>query len=97
MDESKKAKLAEGLGWFDTILKGNQWVAADHFTIGDLCLCVTVSQIEAFGFDLGPYPRVRAWFQKCKEELEPFGYQVYYTCNYLFNGKFYLILFSLGT
>lgn len=77
LDESKKAKLAEALGFFDTVLKGNQWAAADQFTIGDLSLCVTVSQIEAFGFDLGPYPRVRAWFQKCKEELEPFGYQVY--------------------
>lgn len=77
LDESKKAKLAEALGWFDTVLKGKLWAAADQFTIGDLSLCVTVSQIEAFGFDLGPYPRIRTWFQKCKEELEPFGYQVF--------------------
>uniref|UniRef100_A0A1B0CQY6 glutathione transferase n=1 Tax=Lutzomyia longipalpis TaxID=7200 RepID=A0A1B0CQY6_LUTLO len=74
LDETKKARLAEALGWFDDILKGRKWVATDNFTIADLTLCVTVSQIEAFGFELGPYGRVRAWFQHCKDELEPHGY-----------------------
>lgn len=50
--------------------------------LADLSLCVTVSQIEAFGFELGPYPKVRAWLQKCKDELEPFGYKVN---NYIYN------------
>lgn len=75
LDETKKALLAEGLGWFDALLKGRTWAAADHFTLADLSLCVTISQIEAFGFELGPYSRIRAWHQRCKDELEPFGYQ----------------------
>ncbi|XP_049547849.1 glutathione S-transferase D7 [Anopheles darlingi] len=74
LDQTKKAKLAEALGWFDAMLKPYQWSAANHFTIADISLCVTVSQIEAFQFDLLPYPRVRAWLQKCKDELEPHGY-----------------------
>nr|XP_019544049.2 glutathione S-transferase D7 [Aedes albopictus] len=75
LDQTKKAKLAEALGWFDAMLKQYQWAAANHFTIADITLCVTVSQIEAFEFDLHPYPKVRAWLAKCKEELEPHGYQ----------------------
>lgn len=76
MDQSKKAKLAEALLWLDGILKGRTWAAADNFTLADLSLCVTYSQIDAFGFDLGPYPRAKLWYQRCREELEPFGYEV---------------------
>ncbi|XP_055712977.1 glutathione S-transferase D7 [Phlebotomus papatasi] len=75
LDETKKARLAEALGWLEDILKGRTWVATENFTIADLILCVTISQIEAFGFELGPYPKIRAWFQLCKEKLEPYGYE----------------------
>uniref|UniRef100_A0A182M0K6 glutathione transferase n=1 Tax=Anopheles culicifacies TaxID=139723 RepID=A0A182M0K6_9DIPT len=75
LDQTKKAKLAEALGWFEAMLKQYQWSAANHFTIADIALCVTVSQIEAFQFDLHPYPRVRAWLQKCKDELQGHGYK----------------------
>ncbi|KFB53543.1 AGAP004163-PB-like protein [Anopheles sinensis] len=75
LDQTKKAKLAEALGWFEAMLKQFHWSAANHFTIADVALCVTVSQIEAFQFDLLPYPKVRAWLQKCKDELEPHGYK----------------------
>ncbi|XP_055381233.1 glutathione S-transferase D7 [Condylostylus longicornis] len=74
LDETKKAKLAEALYWLDTILKGRTFLATDNFTIADLSLTVTVSQIEVLGFQMGPYPRVRAWLQKCKDYLEPYGY-----------------------
>lgn len=76
LDETKKARLDEALGWFETILKGRTYVAANHFTVADISITVTVSQIEAYGYDLGPYSRVRAWFERCKDELEEHGYQV---------------------
>jgi hypothetical protein len=60
----------------EALLKGRTYAAADNFTVADICLCVTVSQIEAFGFELVPYKNIRAWLKKCKEELEPFGYEV---------------------
>lgn len=75
LDETKKARLEEALGWLESILKGRTWTAAGQFTIADLALCVTVSQIESFGFDLMPYPKMRLWLEKCKDELGPFGYQ----------------------
>ncbi|XP_055923641.1 glutathione S-transferase D7 isoform X1 [Eupeodes corollae] len=76
LDETKKAKLLEALRWFEAMFKNKQeFSAADHFTIADLSLTITVSQMEAFGLDLGPYPKIRGWLKKCKEELEPYGYE----------------------
>ncbi|XP_073817832.1 glutathione S transferase D11 isoform X4 [Musca autumnalis] len=75
LDETKKAKLSEALGWFDEILKGRQFSAAEHFTIADLTLMVTISQIEAFGFDLHPHNRVKQWYKRCKEHMEPYDYE----------------------
>lgn len=77
LDESKKARLAEAVGWLEEILKSRDWLADANFTVADLSICVTVSQIEAYGFDLAPYGRVRNWFQRSKDELEPYGYEVY--------------------
>lgn len=57
LDESKKARLDEALGWLDAMLKGRTWCAADNITVADVTLVVTVSQIEAFDFDLKPYAR----------------------------------------
>lgn len=76
LDESKKAKLNEALGWLDTILKGRKFSAADQFTIADLTLMVTISQIEAFEFDLYPHGNVKQWYQRCKQFCQPYDYEV---------------------
>ena len=74
LDQTKKAKLTEALGWFDAMLKKTTYAAASHLTIADISLCVTVSQIEAFGFEMQSFHKIKAWLLKCKEELEPYGY-----------------------
>ncbi|KAG5673361.1 hypothetical protein PVAND_003418 [Polypedilum vanderplanki] len=75
LDETKKAKLAEGLRYFENMLKADKLFATGNdFTIADLSLCITVSQIEAFNFDMLPYPKVRKWLALCKHELEPYDY-----------------------
>lgn len=76
LDESKKARLEEALGWFDVMLKGRTWCAHDSITVADITLCVTVSQIEAMDFDLKPYARIMPWLNRCKGALEPYGYEV---------------------
>lgn len=76
MDETKRARLEEALRWLDSFMKGRTWQATDHFTIADLALCVTVSQVEAFGMSLNPYAKVKQWLKMCKQHLEPFGYDV---------------------
>lgn len=77
LDEAKKAKLAEALQFFEAMLnKERKFATSDDFTVADLTLCVTVSQIEAFKFDMLPYPKVRKWLKECKIELESYGYEV---------------------
>lgn len=84
LDEKKKARLDEALGFFESMLKGRTWAAVNHFTIADLSLTVTIAQIESFDFDLEPYTRIKTWFQRCKDHLEPFGYEVnIYASQYL--------------
>lgn len=77
LDETKKAKLAEGLLFFEAMLsKDKKFCTSDVLTIADLSLCITTSQIEAFEFDLYPYPKVRKWLTNCKAELAQYGYDV---------------------
>lgn len=76
LDETKKARLDEALGFFEAMLKGKRFTTGDDFTIADLSLCVTLSQIEAFDFHLHPYPKIRKWMSECRAELEPYGYKV---------------------
>ncbi|KAJ6638891.1 Glutathione S-transferase D7 [Pseudolycoriella hygida] len=75
LDESKKARLDEALNWFDAMLKDRTWCATNNITVADVTLLVTVSQIEAFDFDLKPYARVMAWLNRCKAALESYGYE----------------------
>lgn len=76
LDETKKARLAEALGFFESMLKNKKFSTGDDFTVADLALCVTISQVEAFDFNLHPFPKVRKWLTECKNYLEPFGYHV---------------------
>ncbi|XP_039491009.1 glutathione S-transferase D7 isoform X1 [Drosophila santomea] len=75
LDEGKRAKLAEAVGWLNSILEGRQFSAADHFTIADLTLLVTVSQLEAFEFELRPYKHIRQWLDRCRDHMAPFDYE----------------------
>lgn len=75
LDEVKRAKLSEAVGWLNVIMEGREYAAADHFTIADLTLLVTISQLEAFGFDLKPYKHIRPWLERCKEHMAPYDYE----------------------
>ncbi|XP_017845784.1 glutathione S-transferase D7 [Drosophila busckii] len=75
LDEGKRAKLSEAVGWLNVILEGRQFAAAEHFTIADLTLLVTISQLEAFDFELKPYKHVRQWLERCKEHMLPYDYE----------------------
>lgn len=80
IDENKKQRLNEALGFFDSMLKGRTWAAINNFTIADLTLTVTVAQIEMIGIDLDPYTRVRTWLKRCTDHLSQYGYDVRRKC-----------------
>lgn len=84
LDEIKKKRLAEALGFFESMLKSNKkFTTGDDFTVADLTLCVTISQIDAFDFDMKSYPKIRKWMVDCRTVLDPYGYHVSSICKIL--------------
>jgi glutathione S-transferase len=41
------------------------WLAADRFTVADMCVAAVLSPSRAKALDLSPYPAVRAWLARC--------------------------------
>lgn len=42
---------------FDMMLKGRTWAAINSFTVADLALTLTITQLESFGMDFERYAR----------------------------------------
>lgn len=80
LEEPKRAKLDEAVGWFNAILKKvgvkKPFCTGTQFTIADIALLVSISQLEAFGYDLSPYAMVRQWLSQCKNYMEKYDYEV---------------------
>ncbi|XP_064072480.1 glutathione S-transferase 1-like isoform X2 [Vanessa tameamea] len=67
-------KLNEALDWLNIMLGGRAFVAGDNLTIADISIVVTLSNLEAFGFDYSAHENVVKWFERTKKTLEPYGY-----------------------
>ncbi|XP_026318631.1 glutathione S-transferase D7-like isoform X2 [Hyposmocoma kahamanoa] len=74
MNEENVKKMNEILGYLEGMLEGKPFLAGDNLTIADISIIVTVTNLDAFGFDLSPYENVMKWFERTKKELEPYGY-----------------------
>ncbi|CAH2085413.1 unnamed protein product [Euphydryas editha] len=67
-------KLNEALGWLNSMLEGHAFVAGDNLTIADISIVVTLTNLEALGFDYSAHDNVVKWFDRTKKTLEPYGY-----------------------
>ncbi|XP_041988753.1 glutathione S-transferase 1-like isoform X3 [Aricia agestis] len=67
-------KLNEALGWLNSMLDGRAFVAGDNLTIADITIIVTITNLEAFEYDLSAYENVTKWYERTKKVLEPYGY-----------------------
>ncbi|XP_026731427.1 glutathione S-transferase D7-like isoform X1 [Trichoplusia ni] len=74
-NEESANKLNEALGWLDAFLDGRAFVAGDNLTIADISIVVTMTNLEAFGYDYSAHENVSKWFERTKKALEPYGYQ----------------------
>jgi glutathione S-transferase len=59
--EDKRAKGVAALGVMESHLATRQFFVAESFTIADLALYAYTHVAEEGGFDLAPYPALRAW------------------------------------
>ncbi|XP_053686818.1 glutathione S-transferase 1-like [Sabethes cyaneus] len=71
--EAQRDKLYEALGFLETYLGRSRYAAGDHLTIADVSLVASVSAIEICYVKLEKYPKVVAWYERCKKELT--GYE----------------------
>ncbi|XP_048000279.1 glutathione S-transferase 1-like [Leguminivora glycinivorella] len=74
-NEENAAKLDEALGWLNSFLDGRAFVAGDNMTIADITMVVTLTNMDAFGYDFSAHENVTKWFERMKKSLEPYGYK----------------------
>ncbi|XP_063544380.1 glutathione S-transferase D7-like isoform X2 [Cydia strobilella] len=74
-NEESAAKLDEALGWLNSMLEGRAFVAGDNMTIADITIVVTLTNLDAFGYDFSAHDNVTKWFERTKKALEPYGYK----------------------
>jgi glutathione S-transferase len=58
----------QALGVMERHLTGRAWFVDDRYTIADIALYAYTHVAEEGGFDLGPYPGVRAWLARVAAE-----------------------------
>lgn len=56
------------LGVMETHLKQHDFFVARRLTIADIALFAYTHRAEDGGFDLAPYPAVRAWIDRCLQQ-----------------------------
>ncbi|XP_024946138.1 uncharacterized protein LOC107273071 [Cephus cinctus] len=75
IDEENIKDLENAFETLDMFLDGRRFAASVNLTIADFSIVVTVSTAESFGFDVGRYDNVAAWYENCKKALERFDYE----------------------
>ncbi|XP_075976241.1 glutathione S-transferase 1-like isoform X2 [Anticarsia gemmatalis] len=73
-NEENAEKLNEALGWLNTFLDGRAFVAGENLTIADISIIVTMTNLDAFGYDFSEHENLTKWFERTKKALEPYGY-----------------------
>lgn len=58
--------LNEAVGFLNTFLDGNDFVAGNTYTVADISLLATLETLKACDFDISPFPNVVAWSERAK-------------------------------
>jgi glutathione S-transferase len=59
-----QAKGNRALAAMERHLNGRAWLVGEHMTIADIALYAYTHVADEAGFDLGPYPAIRAWLER---------------------------------
>jgi glutathione S-transferase len=66
--EERKAAGYRALGAMERHLDGRDWLVGRNFTLADISLYAYTHVAHEGGFDLEPYPAVRAWLDRVASE-----------------------------
>nr|ASK05282.1 glutathione S-transferase delta 2 [Bradysia odoriphaga] len=59
-------QLKEAVGFLNTFLDGNAFVAGSEYTVADISSLATVETLKACDFDISSYPNVAGWYDRAK-------------------------------
>nr|WBT60790.1 glutathione S-transferase [Zeugodacus cucurbitae] len=62
-----KQKADVQLGYLNTFLDGETYVAGEHLTIADISLLSSITTMDVAGMDLDRHPNVIRWYEHCKK------------------------------
>ena len=74
--QQAKDAVKAPLGVLEAALAGTEYLLGNRFTVADLNVSSVLVSLAMVKYDLGPYPKVAAWLQKCtgrKASLEARG------------------------
>ncbi|KOC67019.1 Glutathione S-transferase 1 [Habropoda laboriosa] len=72
--EEKMKMWKESYDYLNKFLEGKKWLVGDSYTIADISCAATASSSSIL-VNMDEYPNVKAWLQRCEEELP--GYKQY--------------------
>nr|XP_031829474.1 glutathione S-transferase 1-like [Nomia melanderi] len=75
IEESEVRAVEKSCERLNIFLEGNEFVAGDALTIADISISTSIIFLQCFSFDIGRYDNVAAWFNRCKEHLDKFGFE----------------------
>ncbi|KAH8330518.1 hypothetical protein KR067_004442 [Drosophila pandora] len=62
-DQEALDKLNTAIGFLNTFLEGQDFVAGKELTVADIVLLATVSATQVIAFDLAKFPNVERWYK----------------------------------
>ncbi|GAB1866632.1 Glutathione S-transferase 1, isoform D [Camponotus japonicus] len=75
VNEANLEKVKKSFEVLNSLLEGKEFAAGDNLTIADFTISTTICMILCFDFDISPYDNVVAYYDRCKESLEKFGFE----------------------
>ncbi|KAJ8681955.1 hypothetical protein QAD02_017747 [Eretmocerus hayati] len=69
------APLDEAFQTLDGLLQDSDFVAGDDITVADYGLMSTVCSAKAGDYNIDQYENVSAWYDRCKEVMEKYGFE----------------------
>jgi len=60
------------LGFMEGYLAKTRYIASDNFTIADCSVMATLSSVVAFGHSIDKFQLVKAYFERCKNEIKDY-------------------------
>ncbi|XP_065339778.1 glutathione S-transferase 1-like [Cloeon dipterum] len=68
--EEKRKRVFDAYEFLEKFLGDSDYLAGNLFTIADMCCIATVSSLEeALRVPADDYPKVKAWIQRCRDNL----------------------------